>query len=80
MRPKEKAEKLVSDFYTINCKLIKVKFSYDRGDRYNKVMPIAKESALIAVDEIIKELDRLLDFYWLDLTYWKDVKKEINKL
>jgi hypothetical protein len=38
---------------------------------------IAKESALIAVDEIIYLLDRYIDPV---RSYWEDVKQEINKL
>ena len=78
MTPKEKAEKLVSDFYTINCKLIKVKNGYDMGDRYNLVMPIAKQCALIAVDEILKIT--WVDKFLIVEDYWKEVKQEIEKL
>ena len=82
MSPKEKAEKLVSDFYTINCKLIKVKNGYDMGDRYNLVMPISKQCALIAVDEII---NNSLEYMGCtpddgEITYWQLVKQEIEKL
>ena len=65
MRPKEKAEKLVE--------------MYDETLTYLESKSKSKQCALIAVDEKIKELDSL-DFYWLDLSYWKDVKNEINKL
>ena len=41
---------------------------------------LAKDSALIAIDEIIKELDRISETYWIDLTYWQEVKQEIEKL
>jgi hypothetical protein len=81
MTPKEKAEELVSDFYRINCKLIKVKNGYDMGDRYNLVMPISKQCALIAVDEMI---NYLLDSDWALINnkakYWQEVKQEIEKL
>jgi hypothetical protein len=79
MTPKEKAEKLVSDFYGINCKLIEVKNGYDMGDRYNLVMPISKNCALIAVDEIIDTIETLLASY-SRIVYWIEVKKEIDKL
>ena len=74
MTSKEEAEKLVSDFYTINCKLIKVKNGYDMGDRYNLVMPISKQCALIAVEKVI------LNCYEEEEYYWQEVKKEIEKL
>jgi hypothetical protein len=78
MTPKDKAEKLVSDFYTINCKLIKVKNGYDMGDRYNLVMPISKQCALIAVDELIYETH--FEVPNIRQRYWIDVKQEIEKL
>lgn len=82
MTPKEQAEKLVSDFYTINCKLIKVKNGYDMGDRYNLVMPISKQSALIAVDEIIETFIPKNNRNYLceEIEYWEEVKQEIEKL
>jgi len=88
MTPQEEAEKLVSDFYTINCKLIKVKNGYDMGDRYNLVMPISKQCALIAVDEILK-INAIKDIFVYEhykndyqslYKYWQEVKQEIEKL
>jgi hypothetical protein len=75
MTPKEKAEKLVSDFYGINCKLIEVKNGYDMGDRYNLVMPISKNCALIAVDEVLENSHTSVF-----TNYWEKVKKEIELL
>jgi hypothetical protein len=82
MTPKEKAEELVNK-YSIWC--------------WNEVVcdyEIAKQCALIAVDEIINSRndDRGFDdtlssvsneYYTLHpmyFTYWKEVKKEIEKL
>lgn len=76
MTVKEKAEKLVSDFYAINCKLIKVKNGYDMGDRYNLVMPISKQCALIAVEEILSSFNNIDP----GKKYWEEVKQEIEKL
>ena len=74
---KEKAEKLVSDFYSINCKLIEVKNGYDMGNRYDLVFPKCKQCALIAVDEV-------LQLCWNGnlkaQQYWMEVKQEIEKL
>ena len=82
MKPKDKAQKLVSDFYSINCKLIDVKNGYDMGDRYNLVMPIAKQCALNAIKEVRFFDSRL--FYAskgsLFDQYLDSVKKEIEKL
>jgi hypothetical protein len=78
MKAKDKAKKLVSDFYSINCKLIEVKNSYDMGDRYNLVMPIAKQCALIAVDELIYETQ--FEVPNIRQRYWEEVKQEIEKL
>ena len=65
MTPKEKAIELANKFY-INVMLPQT---------------IAKQCALIAVDEIIKEVD------WHDfetpnkvLNYWQEVKQEIEKI
>jgi hypothetical protein len=83
MTPKEKAEKLVSDFYTINSKLIKVKNGYDMGDRYNLVMPISKQCALIAVDEILNlnlGLSNCDENNWETDKFYNEVKQEIEKL
>jgi homoserine trans-succinylase len=43
---------------------------------YNEVkyMERAKQCALIAVDELIKETD------WSEADYWQEVKQEIEKL
>jgi hypothetical protein len=83
MTPKDKAEQLVSNFYSINSKLIIVKNGYDMGDRYNLVMPVSKQCALIAVDEILKVLVDLSDgvfTFIYDVQYWDEVKQEINLL
>jgi hypothetical protein len=93
MTPKEKAEKLVSDFYSINCKLIEVKYGYDMGNRYDLVFPKCKQCALIAVDELInteyQTVSKLLDVIQknkirlvisLNKDYWQEVKQEIEKL
>jgi len=83
MTAKEKAEQLVSNFYSINSKLIIVKNGYDMGDRYNLVMPVSKQCALIAVDEVLYCLNLNHDnvyFYNPEYEYYKEVKKEIEKL
>lgn len=72
-RAKEKGQELVNKF------LMEVK----GADRYNYNLEsmnlfIAKQCALIAVDEIIESLDESLidsDIYW-----WKQVKKEIEEM
>ena len=69
------AEKLVSDFYIINSKLIIPKNMNDLSNRYNLVMPIAKECALICVENYINYY-----FYTSTVLYWQEVKQEIEKL
>jgi hypothetical protein len=59
MTPKEKAKELVDKFKCIN---------YDLND-----VDSHKEGALIAVDEIIKEVV-------LSSMYWQEVKQEIQAL
>jgi hypothetical protein len=66
MTPKEKAIELVEKFTNlyegINLGLAKKHW--------------AKQSALIAVDEMIKELERC----FIHNEYWQEVKQEIEKL
>ena len=58
MTPKEKADGLFD------------KYSYELSNHiFNGTFDIAKECALIAVDEIIKQLK-----------YWEEVKREIEKI
>jgi hypothetical protein len=76
---KEKAEKLVSDFYSINCKLIEVKYGYDMGNRYDLVFPKCKQCALIAVEEILNVIDRDMNYQNV-YAYFLEVKQEIEKL
>jgi hypothetical protein len=84
MTPKEKAEELVNRFLSISVS------HYD--DMYDGIrdgirIPLAKKSALIAVDEIIKSnpifvtsklegKDGMHEAY----LYWKEVKQELEKL
>lgn len=72
MTPKEKAEQLVSRFITIN--LSQVNELVD-GIRIR----LAKESALIAVDEINKYVDDSKMPYPYN-EYWDNVKQEIENL
>jgi hypothetical protein len=71
MKSKDKASDLVCDFYKIQSN------EYDYGINWE----MAKQCALIAVDEIIKQC---WDYRDIDLQasydYWQEVKKQINKL
>ena len=72
MTPKERAEELFDKMF----KKIYNKNMYD--DLYT-----AQQCALIAVDEIINEYDRLLmsdSTMVTDISYWQEVKQEIEKL
>jgi hypothetical protein len=65
MTPKEKAEELVNK-YSIWC--------------WNEVVcdyEIAKQCALIAVDEILNAVTAIADKRY---DYWKEVKQELEKL
>ena len=66
--PKEKAEQLVDKF--------------DDTLTYLESKSKAKQCALIAVDEIIDEVKKILDDenYSSVLIYWLKVKQEIEKL
>jgi hypothetical protein len=72
MKPKEKAEELVEKFYSRATS-----YSLDRKNQNEN----AKQCALIAVDEIMKQC---YDYRDIDLQasydYWEEVKSEIEKL
>jgi hypothetical protein len=72
MTPKEKAEELFKKYEDCHPK------NYDKRGR-NFFTDQIKISALIAVDEILK----LASFYndtQGEVTYWQEVKQEINNL
>ncbi len=73
MTPKKKAKKLVNNFYQ--------PLGYLKCGVNNTIMwEHAKQSALIAVDEILN-LDMGLHFIFLDeMIYYEEVKREIEKL
>ena len=66
MTPKEKAKELVH------------KYSFVEIQHYTSMFEV-KECALIACDEIIEEMDRVL-FPNPFEQYWNEVKNEIQKL
>jgi len=80
MTPKEKAEELRDRMY------LKIPAVYDPTGLPH--YPIAKEMALIAVDEIIKstfskkwyEKNKIIPADYLLTEYWERVKQEIEKL
>lgn len=78
MTPKEKAEDLVNKFIKLTSKHEKLETA-GLG-----AITLAKQCALIAVDEIIQELDHLpfddQDFGTFKMKYWQEVKKEIERL
>ena len=64
MTPKEKAKNLVHKFIEIN------------GNRF-----FAKECSMIVVDEIIDSMQYMnIEYSYIDLKYWNDVKREIDQL
>jgi hypothetical protein len=71
MTPKEKAEKLFNQMYMVE----------DPMGNYPMCFDIAKQCALIAVDELIDQCwsYREIDL-GLALEYWQEVKQEIEKL
>lgn len=73
MTPREKAEELFSEMY----------LSKDPLNKYPMCFDTAKECALNAVDQIIKEISYLQEVYSIKdkhLEYWQEVKTEINAL
>jgi hypothetical protein len=69
MTPKEKAEELVLKYLRI-----------DNNTKEWFNMHIAKQCALIAVDELIKEQTMWQNGEVNPVLYWQEVKNEINKL
>lgn len=73
MNPKEKANELFDKYLSINLSQV--------NDLVNGIrIALAKKSALIAVNEIIKAKKLDLGIMSLDYKYWEKVKKEIEKL
>jgi hypothetical protein len=76
MTPKEKAEELVDKMCYISI--------YDDKEDYNPAMAWerGKQCALIAVDEMISVLTDFNGIYNITpaLTYWQEVKQEIENL
>jgi hypothetical protein len=68
MSPKEKAKELVEKYAD---SLPSVFYNVVESKNYHR----AKQCALIAVDEILSIL-----FQQYEIDYWKEVKKEIEKL
>jgi len=79
MTPKEKAKELVDKFgnlkiyIDIEPRTISEEIKYVDND-------LSKQCALIAVEEIIKDRERLKDALFYDLNYWLKVKNEIEEL
>ena len=67
MTPKEKAEELVEKYLK---KIIELAYAE------TKTKELAKESALICVEQMIEECEG----YPKGIKYWQEVKQEINKL
>lgn len=73
MSPQEKAQKLY-------LKMLDWQSQSNIYIERNIICPLAKQSALIAVDEII-EVAECLDYeFGDDLFFWQEVKQEIEKL
>ena len=75
MTPKEKAKELVCNFYAIQSN------EYNYGINWG----MAKQCALIAVNEILDQLDEIINitggnYVYNILDYWTEVKQEIEKI
>ena len=71
MTPKEKAEELVDKY-----RFILIKSNTDVGEEILCTL-LAKECALVAVDEILNHHSQEQGLYRIDTYYWQQVKKEI---
>ena len=73
MNAKEKADELIDKMYYIG--------RYDDKEDYNLAMAWerAKQCALIAVDELIKQEEKYNNGSFYPSNYWTEVKAEIQK-
>lgn len=73
MTPQEKADELIDKMYYIG--------RYDDKEDYNLAMAWerAKQCALIAVDELIKQEEKYNNGSFYPSNYWTEVKAEIQK-
>lgn len=75
MTAQEKAKELVSKYYDI----LSVIDKYDHV-LASDIMDSAKQCAIIAIDELLNDVDASSPFEIERLTFWKEVKQEIEKL
>ena len=84
--PKEKAEQLISNFSPyVYCYMGSGMLTNTCDDEAIKMN--AKQCALIAVDEMIENHNKMKDFLFSEIgylitspEYWQEVKQEIEKL
>lgn len=89
MTPKEKAKELVDKYLQISESIDWTdEENYKKAEDFNNQLgndvikywnELAKQSALIAVDELIEEA-YFTDGYYDRQEYWEEVKQEIEKL
>ena len=71
MTPKEKAKELFN------------KFAFEKTAKWYKMFQTSNESkrcSLIAVSEIINNIDESLIYSYIEIEWWQEVKQEIEKL
>ena len=72
MTPKEKADELCSKYYNRLEHILSIEYvGFDRD--------IAKQCALVAVDEILSVITNSNDYYIMS-NYYQQVKQEMEKL
>lgn len=90
MKPKEKAKELFNNYVLIQESIewgneelhTEAIIMYEKNnDEYTKYYKeLAKQSSLIAVDEILNPKAFLISIPLADVKYWQEVKQEIEKL
>jgi hypothetical protein len=80
MTPQEKAHEMVERFYNQTCHLIPVEDGNERSERFRKIQPIAKHSALIAVGEMLEILYESPEKNKNEIVFCINVTKEIKEL
>lgn len=80
MTPQEKANELVERFYNEICRLIPVEDGNERSERFRMIQPIAKQSALIAVGEMLEILYQSPEKNKKEIIFCINLTKEIKEL
>lgn len=80
MTTKEKAIEMVARFYNETCRLIPAEDGNKRSEIFRIIQPIAKQSALIAVGEMLEILYESPEKNKKEIVFCINVTKKIKEL